>query len=677
MRTHDSHHAATWALLAPLALAALVCWPGLSGGFLFDDFVNLDALGRYGGVRDWQSFWLYLSSGGGDPTGRPLSMLSFLLDGRDWPADPLPFKRTNLLIHLVNGALLFIVLRRLGRRAGLGDDHGARAAALAAALWLLHPLWVSTTLYVVQRQAMLPLTFVLTALLLWEAGWRRLERGQPLPAWLFGFAGVGLAGLCAFLSKANGALAPVLVALAWWLLYRPQGNALPAAMWTHSGQLARWALLAPSALVALALLAQVPGAIDSAADVRPWSFGERLLSQPRALIDYLGLLWLPREGSAGLDADHFALSTSLLDPWTTLPALLAVAGLIGLAVRQRRRRPVLALALLFFFAGHTMESSVIPLEPYFEHRNYLPAALLFWPLALWLTDLRALPRLKRGLWLALPLALAALTLTRALLWSDPARLVVASAARNPDSHRAQLNLALAEINSGQWDRGHARLRAQVQAHPEVEVLALNLIDADCLRGPVPPSSLQAAARALSQATAWRPVDFNWFGRHVQRLPAQHCAGLDAEALEQLIAAAQANPRIQTKPGWRQDLLALRAQIALVEQRPDAALALFDQALGLEPNPDSALAQAALLGSHGHAGHGLRHLRHYRECCWGQHRPARGMPRLHQWLKWRPGGFYETEFGHLEAALREDVVASASDSAGSEPPPDARSRTDER
>src|SRR6185369_12245469 len=81
------------ALLA-LAVAALAFWalaPGLSGGFLFDDYVNLTALGDYGGVRDWTTLGLYLTSALGDPLGRPLSMLSFLLDASTWPAAPRPF----------------------------------------------------------------------------------------------------------------------------------------------------------------------------------------------------------------------------------------------------------------------------------------------------------------------------------------------------------------------------------------------------------------------------------------------------------------------------------------------------------------------------------------------------------------------------------------------------------
>ena len=100
------------ACLAALLLIAGLCYlPGLNGGFLFDDFVNLDALGKRGPIDNAPAFWRYITSGTADPTGRPLALLSFLIDARDWPADPAPFLRTNLLLHLLNGVLLFALLR--------------------------------------------------------------------------------------------------------------------------------------------------------------------------------------------------------------------------------------------------------------------------------------------------------------------------------------------------------------------------------------------------------------------------------------------------------------------------------------------------------------------------------------------------------------------------------------
>jgi hypothetical protein len=160
-------------LLVALLIIALTWWayaPGLHGPFLFDDFANLPALGAIGPIDNWPSFWRYVTSGTADPTGRPLTLLSFLVDAHNWPAAPYSFKRTNLIIHLLNGALLYPLLTKLGQALAVDTYRSRTAALFGTTLWLLHPLLVSTTLYVVQREAMLPATFVLAGLLIWLHG---------------------------------------------------------------------------------------------------------------------------------------------------------------------------------------------------------------------------------------------------------------------------------------------------------------------------------------------------------------------------------------------------------------------------------------------------------------------------------------------------------------------------
>jgi tetratricopeptide (TPR) repeat protein len=684
------------AVLGPVAfLAALVYWTGLSGGFWFDDESNLRALGAYGGVRDARSFWLYLTSGAADPTGRPLSMLSFLIDARDWPADPAPFKLTNLLIHLLNTVLLARVLSVLGGRAGLAAAHAGRAAVLGAALWALHPLWVSTVLYVVQRHAMLPVTFLLIAFLLWETAWRRLERGHTGSAWLYGFVGVGLASLCAFLSKANGALTPLLVALAWWMIYRPalaagggdgalRGDLLQVSMRRQARNLAFWALLLPSALVVLALLAQIPGAVESAEQNRPWPLWQRALSQPRALIDYLGLLWLPREGSSGIFADHFVVSTGLYSPWTTLAALLATAGLIVAALWRRRRRSLLALAILFFFTGHLVESGWLPLEPYFEHRNYLPALLLFWPLAVWLTAASAdrLSGLRRGLVWALPLLLAMLTLFRAGVWGDEATLSAHLVARNPDSPRAQLWQSSQEIEAGRFDLAVPRLLETLTTNPTQTALAWNLLHAECSAGVAHPDYLTLAEAALSRAPFWQKLDRDWLAERIAVVGQSGCPHYSADSLRALLAAAAANPRIVNNALWHQDVIGLRGELARATGDPDEAERLFRQALALEPRPDLALRTAAQWGNLGEPARGLAHLDWYLANYDFSMPQASGMAEIHNWLLKRDG-YFEREVAILAAALREDATghrarpkfANSTDTTA--PSPDSRDGSTER
>ena len=66
-----------------------------------------------------------------------------------------------------------------------------------------------------------------------------------------------------------------------------------------------------------------------------------------------------------------------MDPPTTLLALLFLGGLVLSALRCVRPYPLFSFGLLFFFIGHLLESTFLPLEPSFDHRNYLPGLGLF------------------------------------------------------------------------------------------------------------------------------------------------------------------------------------------------------------------------------------------------------------------------------------------------------------
>ncbi|MFO8048362.1 MAG: tetratricopeptide repeat protein, partial [Desulfosudaceae bacterium] len=115
-------------------------------------------------------------------------------------------------------------------------------------------------------------------------------------------------------------------------------------------------------------------------DWRPFTLAERVLTQPRLLLFYLSQLFYPLPSRLSITHD-VVLSRSLWAPWTTLSAILLVLGMVVAAWRLRRKFPLLAWAVLFFFINHLVESTVIPLELIFEHRNYLPSLFLFVPVA--------------------------------------------------------------------------------------------------------------------------------------------------------------------------------------------------------------------------------------------------------------------------------------------------------
>lgn len=644
-------------LALPL-LALIAYWPGLHGNFLFDDFANLPALGATGPINNWPAFWRYITSGTADSIGRPLTLLTFLLDARDWPPDPFPFKRTNLILHLINGALLYALLTRLGSALGHDSRRNQVAALLGSALWLLHPLLVSTTLYIVQREAMLPATCTIVGLLVWLHGRTLFTRGKITSGLTWSVLGLGGFTLLGVLAKANGALLPVFALLIEVIVLAPR-HPVPdgGPRRAHRFALSALGVVPAAAILAYLCWTGLSGILAGGlVGIRSWSIGQRLLTEPRVLLDYLQLLWLPRPFSSGLFNDQYTASTSWWQPIATLPAMLAILGLIGLAWWQRKQYPAIALAILFYFAGQLLESTSIPLELYFEHRNYLPALLMFWPLGLWLADRRSLRLLKYTLMLALPLGLAWMTHARAELWGNVHTQALLWAKINPESARAQTNAAQIEMQAGRPEAAILRLEKLLAKQPDQIQLAFNLIGARCMTGGIQATDL-AAARAAMQGTPNTGTLFaHWFDRTLPVALSGRCPGLTTQDLQELIDAGLQNPKLSAA-GPQQDLTYLRGRIALAQGQSDTALADFTHALDQQVRPGMALQAAATLGAAGYPAHGLRLLDHYETISGNTAKPGFGMPRLHAWVLERQH-YWQHELDHLRSQLTLDAKAGS-------------------
>jgi hypothetical protein len=452
--------------LVVLAVAVAVYWPGLSGPLVLDDFENVwDPLRRLDSGRAAVPDVVLGNESGS--FGRALPMATFVLDWLASGLDASRLKYTNLMLHLLAGSLGFWLLGRLLRGAEAGERERAWWVALwCASAWLLSPLLASTVLYVVQRMAQLAAVFVLAGLLAYVIGRQRLAAGRPS-----GLAGLVLAFLVfwplAVLSKENGALLPLLALVLEAGFFRFQGPE-----WVR--RLVVGVFVVTVALPALGMvywLVTSPGYVTGGYGHRDFSLYERLLTQPRVLADYAMQLLLPRGARMGVYHDDFPVSTGWLDPTGTLvAAALWAAGLLAVALAWRHPMGrMIAAAMLFFLAGHLLESTVFPLEIYFEHRNYLPAWGLF--LAAGLTILsvaRAAPRLRRAVVtgaVALPLVYAVGAHGRAQTWSDWPTMLLSAHEGHPQSARIRSELAAFYARGGEMEAALQELDALVELRP--------------------------------------------------------------------------------------------------------------------------------------------------------------------------------------------------------------------
>ncbi len=649
-----------WALLGG---GWVVYHPGLSGNFMFDDWANLPSLGAYGPINHFNRLITYLLSGIAGPTGRPVALLSFLIDANNWPASPYPFKLTNVLIHLLNGALLAWLSWLLLRARRVDAAQAAWAAVLAAGIWLLHPFWVSTTLFIVQRMAMLAATFVLAGLIAYLYGRQRWVAGQTGQGYLWMGIGLGLYGLLATLSKENGALLPLLVlVIEATLLNDPLASTLavirpPRGWWVFRSIF----IYLPLILIAIWFATHFTGMLQADNKGQVFTAGERLLTQTRVLSDYLWRLIVPRPYTAGLYHDNFPLSTNILHPWTTLPATMAIVLLLAFAGLKRRRFPFLSAAILFYFASQLLTATIIPLEMYFEQRSYLAAILLPLPLALWIVDTA---RLK--LWARIALAgvligsLASLTDLRAGLWGQPDKLFQSWYDHNPTSPRAVTTLALVQMHQGHEGTAAVLLEPMARRYPDNVMIQLNLLSALCRSGGINQDRFDASREALAHTRQTGRVAYNAISRFIGFYQNRQCPGLNAVRLKALIEAGLNNPRVRKEAPWKQDFLGLLGRLALVRQHPERALHLFKEALLAQPRPGAALYEAALLGAHGYPEHGLQLLDFYPTLTPWQ--PQGLNVRVLHFLWLRHIGWYRTQMTQVRKILEKTLRQQEADQA---------------
>ncbi len=307
---------------------------------------------------------------------RPIACLSLALNWYFGKDRVLGYHVVNIGIHLITTWLLFITVLGLYRSPRLQHIPPASAcwiSLLTAALWALNPVQTQAVTYIVQRMASMAAMFYLLGCYLYVKA-RTVSTGRQRMLY---FAGCAAAYFLAVGSKENAITLPLalsLVEVAFFMNLENPKNRKKLAITT--------AVIGVVLVLTGVFMYVNADAISLLNGYRHRSFSlsERLLTEPAVVVFYLTQLFYPIAGRLSIEHD-VAVATSLFDPWTTLPAVLLIFFLIGLGLSQIKKRPVLAFAVLFFFLNHVIESSVLPLELVFEHRNYLPSLFIFWPLA--------------------------------------------------------------------------------------------------------------------------------------------------------------------------------------------------------------------------------------------------------------------------------------------------------
>ena len=304
---------------------------------------------------------------------RPFSYFSFALNYYFGGLDVFGYHVVNFSIHFFSAFFLFLFIFNTLKLPIIRleyEKHAYSIALLATLFWAINPVQVTAVTYIVQRMASMVALFYIMAMYFYLKFRTSL---RPAASVVFIF----LCVLCAFLAigtKENAVMLPVSILL--YDIFFIQGISKETIKKNAK------IIIIPVVIIMTGFLISYDfSSIIKDYEFRPFTMTERLLTEPRVILFYLSLLFYPLTSRLTLIHD-IEISKSLLDPWTTLAAIITIALIIGICLIKAKKWPLITYCILFFFLNHFIEGSFLSLELIFEHRNYLPSMLLFIPFAI-------------------------------------------------------------------------------------------------------------------------------------------------------------------------------------------------------------------------------------------------------------------------------------------------------
>lgn len=388
---------------------------------IYDDIVNV---AHNKSIRSLVPPWGALfpdrqTSFGGRPVTNWTFALSFAVSG----ISPWAHRVMNVVIHLLNGLILFGLVRRVLAREYFGPVLARKAlpvAGFTAALWLLHPINTLAVTYITQRaESLMALFFLLTlycALRSWE------ERHGIV--WALGAASACILGAG---SKEVICAAPCIILLFDWLYVSGSPfRALRRSPVLYGGLLV--GLLVLGALTATGRQAATGSLVEHPA---PLGYA---VTQAGVMVHYVRQALWP----TALVFDYAWPMSSLEQVW---PQVFAICAVLALTVWGVMRRKSWAFALCCFFLSLAPTSSFlhIPLNAC-EYRMYLPLTFLIVlgvaGLFLGAARLRLSSMAPVSVCICACVLLGGATWERNQVFADPLRLWLDTARKQPESPQA-------------------------------------------------------------------------------------------------------------------------------------------------------------------------------------------------------------------------------------------------
>lgn len=536
-------------LAAILVLSFFVFLPGIYGSFFLDDVPNLTTLTTLPSnisIRDALNFAI---ADGVTISSRPISMLSFALQANAWP-DPLAFKLCNIFIHITNGLLIYLLSTYLIKLFELGNE-SKHPALILTALWLVHPMHLATVHYVVQRMTLLMSFFVLAGLVLYCFGKiRTLNEPANNKGMFFQIIGIAVGTTLATLCKENGVLLPIYAIAIEFALPKSKTNL--KLRWTMLGAI--------TVLMSFYVFTALPNWLANY-QWRDFTPEQRLLTEARVVINYIFDILIPNSSQISLFHDDIVASSTITAPISTLISLLLLFLLFLSVFWCGTKYPALKFGVIFFFVGHLIESTIIPLEIRFDHRNYIPLFGILFAAYFLLLELinKYAKRLSAALFCIVVIGLAIQTGMSSAVWGNPYLASTVWPERKPDSLRTMQFAASTWTSIGKFEQAEKVTYRYAIEHPEDFGAQLQLAHMMCLNGKDIAAQIEISIKLARSARVERHA-LDTLDRMFDLVKQNRCHGLRNNVILSLVDAQLDHPSSNRANNFKAQLLFLKASI---------------------------------------------------------------------------------------------------------------------
>ena len=384
-----------------------------------------------------------------DPS-RPLTFLTYALNYAVGQLEPPGYHVVNILIHGMNGILVFLLLTMLF--ASITGSPRKPYALIGALLFSVHPLHNTSVAYIFGRAGSLGTMFLLVAILLFII-YVRTKRpvlvGSSLLSYIFALG-----------AKQDMVVLPALIFSVDFVLNKGRIEEVKRRWPIHAGY---WTVFATYIVFRAAFFGGV-GNIEAESVI---DRSQYLISQPYAVVRYIQLFLFP----AGLSIDHnIASFHSFLNPvvMVTWSAVIVLATAAIRLIRSGNTNEALGgLGLVWFLIALAPTSSVFPTTDILaERRMYLASIGLIMSVlttATWLC--RRNMRILYSVAAPVLVVSAIMTFHISTMYRHPERLWNHVLRLYPKDTRALLNYAGHLFRKGEYDKARTMYAKALQFDP--------------------------------------------------------------------------------------------------------------------------------------------------------------------------------------------------------------------